>query len=400
MKLNAKKADTMVRIATEGKYKNVASLPQQDNEYIKGIDNKLRQMSVVETFRDDLEAFVSVHVRRNISAGALLQTVSIGLGQGEDDNPDNWVGTDFLPSPAASLQYKTYTKTFVTDFSRRYEVNYSNDIFDRAFTDNGYTSIYLSQYISRGPMTYKLELYNYFFERLHVSVRNVKDLGNFTYTTNADKAAALRDIFDVISEDIAINVPYSDEFNLGLATTETTFPQNTANDGTRNVSGMDYGDLPGKKNTLTMNVIDGVPKFELFLLIPAVTYAAYNTKVLGDIYNSGYNALERKFEKIIPVAKTVTNPVTTTTANFYVAETNAGLLTETIDVIVYDREAAILGKNINVGTSQLWAKGKGGYLTMNVLHTWNTFCILPFANGRKYTFKLVQQAAPTNVVEI
>lgn len=119
--MNKKQADALVRRATDGEIKDFATLkelktqaiPAQDNPILENIDQKLVEMMVIDTFNTAFkEKFEqSFDSKKEITIGAFLQVVGIGLGKSKPDTLT--ANTDLLPDITSDAKYRNLVKTYL-----------------------------------------------------------------------------------------------------------------------------------------------------------------------------------------------------------------------------------------------------------------------------------------------
>lgn len=345
--------DAIIRKATNGKIKGFKDAQEQinapnpnnrtitENELLEKIDNKLVEMLITDTFNTSfLSNFKTYFSEKNITVGAFLQSVGIGIGESVKD--EVLVNTDLLPQIDRRNQYKNYVKTFITNFKRKYEVLINAEVYARAFTSRNAYGEYLSLYVDQAVKAFNKEMYETCLQTIGGDIKNIVSLGDYTYTSDADYADNLRNVFESIYVHLSAKSPYSNTFNLGIVKDGTSFADND----------LDYNGLPSKINDLPIENMVNYQRFSsLNCILPTQLATKYATKVLGDVYHDSYNSLSGKFNGIIgAVDKVVNTTDKTLTFEFYKTVTTAGKLKETFKIIVIDKNAFVIGMNINITT--------------------------------------------------
>ena len=394
--MNRKQADALIRVSTDGKVKTYAEAQalnvDQQNLLLKNIEKKLVMMNFVDTFNEDiLNKFNVFTLKEQIPIGAFLQTVGIGLGESRADTITS--PSDYLPPTQAVYGewYKNYTKTVTYNFTRKYTILINQNLFRLFFTSLNGVGSYLAIYNDLGVKTYMWEMYNTALYYMLLQTRNVRDLGTFNYSNDDDYASQLRLIFDKVMDVLSESLPTTVKLNIGLKQTETTFPKGDTND-----SGLDFGNLPAKRNTLLSEKNNrNIRSFpSLNLIISPLLGVQFNRKVLADIYNSDFASFENIFGNVIDAQDQVFNVTDKTqTQDFRKEEGDTPTSDDvTYQILVMSDDSFIMGTNINTEAQNSWAEGEGGATLHRVLHIWTTMAVIPFKNGCKFKFRLTKSA--------
>lgn len=398
------KINALISLATNGKYKTfeeaqpelLLATPGGNNEILQNINNKLVYMEIMNLFETDsfFSKFIMIVKETRFNIGAYAQVVSVGLGKGERDDigyRSNGVtdATKLLPDLTAT-NYNNYIKTFIINFQRQYETLVFDEIYKRAFTSLQGFGEYLTLYKTRAIETYKKELFEYCMFLFSVSIRRKYELAEITETDDAAISEALRDRITQLRKLLSQTVPYSSGFNLGVATNESVLPVSSATDNY--ATGMDLPNLPPFLNSSKVEKgKDGmISKFDDFVIIGHQEFfTEYSSRVLGDIYHSGFNSFESLFAGVVEVPDEITeDPTLDIPATFKFRELNGDSTKLTYRFFVVAKDSMILGTNIDAVATQNWSKAAGGYMLQINNHHHHQIVVIPFKNGFQFELTL------------
>ena len=341
---------------------HISAVPQEQNERLTNINNKLIKMLTIETFKQDKFGFENTmaYGGQQVEIGAQLQIIGLPLVPVKDDTIAN--ATDLLPEISGDTIPLQFVKTYITNFKKRVELIVNASVFERAFTSIGAFNSFIALYNDRIVKSMKL----YFFEQGLAIINTGVKLSS----TIAGSSADVKAFFTGLYEDWATTAPYTDKFNLGGDYT-TTPATPTIPAGTNNTDGLDVS-MPVKKNTTDWSKdASGKLRFnDSILFVKASTLSEYNQKALADTYHDDYLALEKLFSNVVLLPDDFKFAGTGTEPKY--------------GAFVLSNLAFLRATNIKALKTQFWAKGEGRGIYQMVMSHWTTMGVIPFANGKKY----------------
>lgn len=171
---------------------HISAVPQEQNERLTNINNKLIKMLTIETFKQDKFGFENTmaYGGQQVEIGAQLQIIGLPLVPVKDDTIAN--ATDLLPEISGDTIPLQFVKTYITNFKKRVELIVNASVFERAFTSIGAFNSFIALYNDRIVKSMKL----YFFEQGLAIINTGVKLSSTIAGSSADVKAFFTGLYE------------------------------------------------------------------------------------------------------------------------------------------------------------------------------------------------------------